>query len=102
MKLSLALAFGAASVSAFAPTAFMPSSNLRVAKSSSSRQMALKEGETPIIIGVAADSGCGKSTFMRRLTNIFGGDVVGYVYRCEELSTCFVYIAVLMISTLAL
>jgi phosphoribulokinase len=39
--------------------------------------MALKEGETPIIIGVAADSGCGKSTFMRRLTSIFGGDVVG-------------------------
>merc|ERR1711937_391647 len=31
----------------------------------------------PIVIGVAADSGCGKSTFMRRLTNIFGGDVVG-------------------------
>jgi phosphoribulokinase len=38
---------------------------------------ALKDGQTPIIIGVAADSGCGKSTFMRRLTNIFGGDVVG-------------------------
>ena len=27
-----------------------------------------------IIIGVAADSGCGKSTFMRRLTSIFGGE----------------------------
>jgi phosphoribulokinase len=39
--------------------------------------MALKDGQTPIIIGVAADSGCGKSTFMRRLTSIFGGDVVG-------------------------
>jgi phosphoribulokinase len=39
--------------------------------------MALEAGQTPIIIGVAADSGCGKSTFMRRLTNIFGGDVVG-------------------------
>jgi len=38
---------------------------------------ALKEGQTPIVIGVAADSGCGKSTFMRRLTSIFGGDVVG-------------------------
>jgi phosphoribulokinase len=38
---------------------------------------ALKPGQTPIVIGVAADSGCGKSTFMRRLTNIFGGDVVG-------------------------
>ena len=30
-----------------------------------------------ILIGVAADSGCGKSTFMRRLTNIFGGESVG-------------------------
>ena len=65
------------SASAFtAPSAFMPS-NLRGPASSSSLQMALKEGQTPIVIGVAADSGCGKSTFMRRLTNIFGGDVVG-------------------------
>jgi len=39
--------------------------------------MALKEGETPIVIGVAADSGCGKSTFMRRLTSTFGGQTVG-------------------------
>jgi len=39
--------------------------------------MALKPGEKPILIGVAADSGCGKSTFMRRLTNIFGGEKVG-------------------------
>merc|ERR1712019_236 len=29
------------------------------------------------VIGVAADSGCGKSTFMRRLTNVFGGEGVG-------------------------
>lgn len=29
-----------------------------------------------VLIGVAADSGCGKSTFMRRLTNIFGGENV--------------------------
>jgi len=39
--------------------------------------MALAKGVTPIVIGVAADSGCGKSTFMRRLTSTFGGDVVG-------------------------
>lgn len=26
-----------------------------------------------IVIGLAADSGCGKSTFMRRLTSVFGG-----------------------------
>merc|ERR1719287_289716 len=30
-----------------------------------------------VLIGVAADSGCGKSTFMRRLTGIFGGEKVG-------------------------
>jgi len=45
--------------------------------SSSSLQMSLKEGEKPIVIGVAADSGCGKSTFMRRLTSTFGGERVG-------------------------
>jgi len=30
--------------------------------------------EMAVVIGVAADSGCGKSTFMRRLTSIFGGE----------------------------
>ena len=39
--------------------------------------MALKPGEKVIVIGVAADSGCGKSTFMRRLTKVFGGKNVG-------------------------
>lgn len=29
-------------------------------------------GDT-VVIGLAADSGCGKSTFMRRLTSVFGG-----------------------------
>merc|ERR1712070_489222 len=28
----------------------------------------------PVVIGLAADSGCGKSTFMRRMTGIFGGE----------------------------
>jgi len=28
----------------------------------------------PVVVGVAADSGCGKSTFMRRMTSIFGGE----------------------------
>ena len=65
-----------ASASAFTPSAFMPKMRTNVA-SSSNLNMALAEGQTPIVIGVAADSGCGKSTFMRRLTNIFGGDVVG-------------------------
>merc|ERR1719217_1718990 len=40
--------------------------------------MALGDADEPIVlIGVAADSGCGKSTFMRRLVQNFGGDVVG-------------------------
>lgn len=29
-------------------------------------------GQT-VVIGLAADSGCGKSTFMRRVTGVFGG-----------------------------
>lgn len=28
----------------------------------------------PVMIGLAADSGCGKSTFMRRMTSVFGGE----------------------------
>lgn len=39
--------------------------------------MKLGEDEKVILIGVAADSGCGKSTFMRRLTKVFGGKNVG-------------------------
>ena len=31
------------------------------------------EREGPVLIGLAADSGCGKSTFMRRMTSLFGG-----------------------------
>ncbi|CAB9513735.1 Phosphoribulokinase, chloroplastic [Seminavis robusta] len=58
-----------ASATAFAPAAFNPRASTAI--------NGLAEGQTPIVIGVAADSGCGKSTFMRRLTNIFGGDVVG-------------------------
>jgi phosphoribulokinase len=30
--------------------------------------------EMAVVVGVAADSGCGKSTFMRRMTSIFGGE----------------------------
>eukprot|EP00898_Chlorokybus_atmophyticus_P005969 jgi/Chlat1/6373/Chrsp44S05837 len=32
------------------------------------------DGSQTIVIGLAADSGCGKSTFMRRMTNVFGGN----------------------------
>merc|ERR1712178_351992 len=41
------------------------------------RTAALGKDEPVVVIGVAADSGCGKSTFMRRLTNVFGGEKVG-------------------------
>merc|ERR1719156_439435 len=41
------------------------------------RVNALGKDEPVVVIGVAADSGCGKSTFMRRLVNVFGGDTVG-------------------------
>ena len=75
MKIALSLATISA-VAAFSPTSAF--SGLRVASpiqsSASSLNMALEAGQTPIVIGVAADSGCGKSTFMRRLTSIFGGD----------------------------
>ena len=75
MKLSIIAAL-ATSASAFSPTAFT-GRTLRAPVSRSTLNMALQPGQVPIIIGVAADSGCGKSTFMRRLTSIFGGDVVG-------------------------
>merc|ERR1719264_1892897 len=77
MKFTLLLAaLGANAVNGFVPSTFMPSMKAGV-QSSSSLQMSLADGQKPILIGVAADSGCGKSTFMRRLTSIFGGDVVG-------------------------
>jgi phosphoribulokinase len=66
----------ASTAAAFAPSAFMPSFRTNV-ESTSSLNMALEPGQVPVIIGVAADSGCGKSTFMRRLTSIFGGQTVG-------------------------
>merc|ERR1711966_239411 len=75
---NLSMTVGALAVvtaSAFT-SSFMPTT-LRGASSSSSLQMALKDGETPIVIGLAADSGCGKSTFMRRVTSTFGGDQCG-------------------------
>merc|ERR1719327_1033080 len=54
-----------------------PGTSARTARNlmrSSYIQMKLKDGEKAVVIGVAADSGCGKSTFMRRLTSIFGGE----------------------------
>ncbi len=56
---------------------FAPVPMMRGARSSTGLEMALASGEKVIVIGVAADSGCGKSTFMRRLTKVFGGANVG-------------------------
>ena len=41
-------------------------------KSQSTSFLSMKLGadEKVVVIGVAADSGCGKSTFMRRLTKV--------------------------------
>lgn len=70
MKFSMTVA----ALVAATTSAFAPSSTLR---GSSALNMALKDGETPIVIGLAADSGCGKSTFMRRVTSTFGGETCG-------------------------
>lgn len=59
-----------------AAVAFAPFGMPRSLRSGS---LAMKLGvdEKVVVIGVAADSGCGKSTFMRRLTKVFGGKSVG-------------------------
>merc|ERR1712106_1177979 len=51
-----------------------PQSMLSQSRVQQSRVSAMEMKANPVIIGVAADSGCGKSTFMRRLTSIFGGE----------------------------
>eukprot|EP01035_Chromulina_nebulosa_P017339 gene17339-22885_t len=58
---------------------FAPLSSQLKLRSSNSYTLSMKLGvdEKVIVIGVAADSGCGKSTFMRRLTKVFGGKNVG-------------------------
>ena len=57
----------------FAPTTFHVKDETSLRAAVNTISMALKPGEKPIVIGLAADSGCGKSTFMRRVTALFGG-----------------------------
>jgi len=52
--------------------AFAPGASL--SRSAVSQRSAVSMEVKPVVIGIAADSGCGKSTFMRRLTSIFGGE----------------------------
>eukprot|EP00891_Asterochloris_glomerata_P002573 jgi/Astpho2/2573/Aster-04283 len=37
------------------------------------RVVVVRAEKRTVVIGLAADSGCGKSTFMRRMTSVFGG-----------------------------
>jgi phosphoribulokinase len=60
--------------SSFAQTTFHVRSETELSAAVNQISMALKPGEKPIVIGLAADSGCGKSTFMRRVTALFGGE----------------------------
>merc|ERR1719310_1228103 len=57
--------------SAFTPGASVPMRNL--VQQQSRPAISMDAGKS-VVIGLAADSGCGKSTFMRRLTSIFGGE----------------------------
>jgi phosphoribulokinase len=69
-----------ASAMGFAPFASIASrSHVTGYRSASYGKLSMTLGvdEKVIVIGVAADSGCGKSTFMRRLTKVFGGKNVG-------------------------
>jgi phosphoribulokinase len=55
--------------------AFAPGSSLPQMGGVSSRTAVVSmDASKPVVIGLAADSGCGKSTFMRRMTGIFGGE----------------------------
>lgn len=78
----LASAFGFSPFSPLRTTSFKTQYGQRTSSSvgtSNSFELSMKLGvdEKVVVIGVAADSGCGKSTFMRRLTKVFGGSNVG-------------------------
>jgi len=74
LVLALALLPAASAFSVRGPAAWTKPAR----PSASSLSMKLGDASDPIVlIGVAADSGCGKSTFMRRLVQNFGGVNVG-------------------------
>ncbi|KAG5249074.1 phosphoribulokinase [Salix suchowensis] len=49
------------------------STNKKTTRRASSAVITCSTDTQTVVIGLAADSGCGKSTFMRRLTSVFGG-----------------------------
>ncbi|KAL0026619.1 hypothetical protein WJX77_011459 [Trebouxia sp. C0004] len=65
------------STSFFQGSAALPKSRVFRAVKTSQRRGAsvvvVKAAQRTVVIGLAADSGCGKSTFMRRMTSVFGG-----------------------------
>ena len=46
----------------------------RAAAPRTARHCVTRAADDVIVVGLAADSGCGKSTFMRRMTGLFGGE----------------------------
>ncbi|KAH6804415.1 phosphoribulokinase [Perilla frutescens var. frutescens] len=52
---------------------FYSTSKRAISSSRRSAEISCSADEKTVVIGLAADSGCGKSTFMRRLTSVFGG-----------------------------
>jgi phosphoribulokinase len=75
--LFLTVAYGFAPISPFLSTKLASRSTINGQRPFEFLAMKLGVDEKVILIGVAADSGCGKSTFMRRLTKVFGGKNVG-------------------------
>lgn len=63
----------ASSNGAFAAGARVQTRAARPAGAARSPMVVSAAADKTVVIGLAADSGCGKSTFMRRITSIFGG-----------------------------
>merc|ERR1719247_3204774 len=70
--LSTCITVGLAGAAAFSPASALGAS--RVVSRGAGVRMETATGVKPVVVGVAADSGCGKSTFMCRMTSIFGGE----------------------------
>jgi len=52
----------------------VPLKGYKASRAAASRVVVVRAADDKVVvIGLAADSGCGKSTFMRRVTGIFGG-----------------------------